>query len=352
MNIAFPYSKSSRVLIEAFVLALGITFPVTASTFNPSPLFEQVNKYQTTIETNGDPADIYYPDTLESNNFPVALFLQGALVDKADYANFASTVASYGFVVIVPNHFQSFPQFGLEGLLPEVSQIDDVLNYIEAENSNSTSPLERIIDTNNLALLGHSWGGAVGLSAIGNYCIPLVCNEAEFNLPEETVAGIFYGTFLQDFNTGEFVAIDNDSIPLGLISGSRDGVATPEEVRASYELIQNPPKALITVEGANHYGITNEDNLRDPLRPTLEQDIANETIARWSGLFLRASIFDDRDAFDYVYNTGYLQDENVTVISQTKSVPEPIATIGLLTLSVFACARKKNRKKGNFFVGR
>ncbi|MFW5664735.1 MAG: chlorophyllase, partial [Coleofasciculus sp.] len=59
--------------------------------------------YQTTITTNGDPADIYFPipsnSNTNTNQFPIALMLQGALVDKADYANFASTVASYGFPV-------------------------------------------------------------------------------------------------------------------------------------------------------------------------------------------------------------------------------------------------------------
>ena len=337
LAISFMNISLARLKLSTILLVLGISLPATASTFNPSPLFEQVNKYQTIIDTNGDPADIYYPDTLESNNFPVALFLQGSLVDKADYSNFASTVASYGFVVVVPNHFQFFPAFGVEGFFSEVSQIDDVLKYVETENTKLTSPLEGIIDTDNLALLGHSFGGAAGLSAIGNYCIPGVCNEAEFNLPEKTVAGIFYGAFLED------LAIDNESIPLGLISGSRDGVTTPEEVRASYDLIQNPPKALITVEGANHYGITNEDSLRDRLRPNLEQDIANETIARWSGLFLRASIFNESDALDYVYNTGAIRDENVTVISQTKSVPEPISTISLFALGIFGFAYKKIR---------
>ena len=292
MNISLFFSKSS-IAVKAFVLALGISFPANASTFNPSPLFKEVNKYQTTITTNGDPADIYYPDTLETDNFPVALFLQGALVDKANYSNFASAVASYGFVVVVPNHFQSSPPFN--GLFAEVSQIEDVLKYVETENTNPISPLEGIIETDNLALLGHSWGGAVGLSAIGNYCLPGLCNETEFTLAEEVVAGVFYGAFLRDFSSGEYLAIDNNDIPIGLIGGSRDGVATPEEVQASYDLIQDAPKALITVEGANHYGITNEDNLiRENIRPTIEQDIAIETIARWSGLFLRANICCDR----------------------------------------------------------
>lgn len=342
MKISVSCSKSSRVFLKTFVLVFGISFPATASNFNPAPLFEEVNNYETTITTNGDPADIYYPDTSTAENFPVALFLQGALVDQADYTNFANTVASYGFVVVVPNHFQSFPELGVEGLLAEVSQIDDVLAYVETENSNSTSPVEGIIDTDNLALLGHSWGAAVGLSAIGNYCIPGICNDPEFILAEEVVAGAFYGGFLRDFNSGEYLAIDNNSIPIGLISGSRDGVATPEEVSASYEVIEDSPKALITVEGANHYGITNEDNpQRDPLRPTLEQDIANETIARWSGLFLRASIFNEPDAFDYIYNTGASLDPNVTVISETRSVPEPISFVSLLTLSILGFINKR-----------
>ena len=324
--------KSSRFIVTTILLVLAITFPTTASTFDPSPLFEKINNYQTTITTNGDRrrrseadrADIYYPDTAESNKFPVALLLQGALVDKADYANFASTVASYGFVVIVPNHLQLSPRSGKKELLSEVSQIDDVLTYVEAENSNSTSPLKGIIDTDNLALLGHSFGGAVGLSAINNSCLPILCNQ-EFTRSDKIGAGIFYGTYLQ--SSDEFLAIDNDSIPLGLISGSVDGVTTPDEVGTSYELIQDSPKALITLEGANHYGITNEDSVRDPLRPNLEQDIAIETIARWSGLFLRASIFNDKDALEYVYNTGDARDTNVSVISQTKPVPEPISTM-------------------------
>ena len=297
-----------------------------------SPLFEEISLYETNITTQGDPADIYYPTiATETSDLPIALFLQGALVDKAEYSNFAQTVASYGFVVVVPNHIQSFPELGITGLLPEVSQIDSVLTYLESENSQPTSPLNGILNTESLSLLGHSQGGAVGLSAIGNYCIPFLCNETEFTLPEEVVGGAFYGAFLQNFE-GEFLPIDNQEIPLALVSGSRDGVSTPEEIQTSYELIQNPPNALITIEGANHYGITNEDNLRDPIRPTLEQDIANETIARWTSLFLRANVLGDSDAAVLLNNTGF--DDNVSIISQNKSVPESPTNIGILAIGI------------------
>ncbi len=88
-----------------------------------------------------------------------------------------------------------------------------------------------------------------------------------------------------------------------------------------YVKIQDPPKALIAVEAANHYGITNEDNVtREPNRPTLDQGMATEAIRRWSGLFLRSHLLGDQGAFDYVHNTGGDLDPNVSVISQTPSM--------------------------------
>lgn len=93
-------------------------------------------------------------------------------------------------------------------------------------------------------------------------------------------------------------------------------------------------KTIITIEGANHYGITNQDNFRDPIRPTLEQDIANETIARWTSLFLRANVLGDSEAADLLNNTGF--DNNVSIINQNQSVPESSPNIGILTIGIVA----------------
>lgn len=89
------------------------------------------------------------------------------------------------------------------------------------------------------------------------------------------------------------------------------------EVASTYVKIQDPSKALITVEGANHYGIMNQDSDRDPSRSTLDQTTANGAIGRWSGLFLRSHLLGDQGAFDYVYKTGGDLDPNVNVTSQT-----------------------------------
>ncbi len=293
------------------------------ATFSPDPLYDQVKHYTTTIAADGDPADVYYPAVPNStaDQLPIALMLQGALVDKADYSNYAEEVASYGFVVVVPNNERTITATDGEtvtGLFSEQGQLDDVLDQMEVEDADPTSPIFEIADTETLGLLGHSFGGAVGLGATQEeICIPGICSEDDTR-PPELKAGIFYGTNFQDQQTGDFLPINNEDIPVGLIAGTLDSVANFGEAASTYVNIQGPPKALIALEGANHYGITNEDNVtREPIRPTLDQATAIGTIARWSGLFLRANLLNDQGAFDYVYNTGGNLDPNVSVISQT-----------------------------------
>lgn len=295
-------------------------FPIAAK-----PLYDDIGVYQTTIAANGDPADIYFPLLPDSRHktpeFPIALMLQGALVNKADYENFATQVASYGFVVVVPNHIRTLTNPGgpsFTGFFPEQQQVNDVLAQLQIEDADPTSPIMEIVDTEKLGLLGHSFGGAVGLASVQNQAF-FGLSTGSYTRPPELMAGIFYGTNFSLPPTGAIPPIDNDGIPTGLIIGTQDGVTNLPASRQTYDQILNPPKALITVEGANHYSITDEDNpIREPNRPTLEQSIATETIARWSALFLQAHLSGNQKAFNYVYRFGDVLDPNVSVISQTQ----------------------------------
>ncbi len=328
--IATFHRQSAFAVIGAAFVAVGASIPAVATP--PEPRFDIVTRFETTIPTpngTGDPADVYYPVVLETDldsdevSLPLALLLPGALVDKADYSDFASTVASYGFVVVVPNRVRTLtnPATGEEfpGLFAEVQQVNEVLAYIESTQSDPDSPIAELVDPERFGLLGHSWGGAVGLAAIQNVCPPLLCTES-FERPEALTAGIFYGTTFRDQTQEDIVIlpIENQGIPTGLIAGDRDGVIVGEleAVMATYENIQEPPKALITVLGANHYGITNEDSDRDPVRPMLDQAVAIEAIARWSALFLRAHLIEDSEALNYIYQSGDALDPNVEVESE------------------------------------
>lgn len=345
--------KALSVAAGAAFIVCGTVKVAAAATFSDAPLFNDVASYSTTISANNDLADIYFPNpsNLKTGNdsFPVALLLQGANVDKSDYSEYASIVARYGFVVVVPNHPRSLPQFGFTGLLPETSQINDVLAQIKAENSNPASPVFAIVNTQKLGLLGRSAGGAVGLSAIANLCLSPIQCEGSFNRPNELVAGAFFGAGLRNQNQ-EYIPINNSGIPVALLQGTLDSIALPINASKTYEQIQNPPKALISILGANHYGITNTNNPTRPRpdtnTPTIPQEVAVETVARWSGLFLRASVLDDKAAFDYVYSTGDALDPNVSVLSQAKPIPEASCTLGLVVLTACgAVLGLKKRKK-------
>jgi hypothetical protein len=88
----------------------------------------------------------------------------------------------------------------------------------------------------------------------------------------------------------------------------------------------------------------------DPIDATLNQDVAIETIARWSGLFLRTSILNDKDAFNYVYSTGDAADPNVTV--ESKRVPESASIASLEILfayfTITQLRKRINQSKRHF----
>ena len=327
---------------SAFTALIGT--PAMASTFSTEPIYQTILNYETQIRatsslTGFDDTDIYYPESSHpSVTFPIALMLQGARVDKVNYSSFASQVASYGFLVAVPNHERTLSENSPPGLFPVQELVHDTLAFMKEENINSGSPIEGKVDVDNLGLLGHSFGGSVGLGAIQGDCFPIICTT-EFTRPEALKAGIFYGTrFGEQDPLSPVPPIFNDAIPTGLIGGTLDGVIPLNKVLETYQQIQDPPKVLVNVIGANHYGITNDDitddngKFIDPMRPTLDQETATETIARWSGLFLRAHVLEDREAFNYVYNIGDAQDENVTVISA--KVPESSDTWGIFLLGM------------------
>ena len=354
MNISAYFLRAKHISIICSIVALAVAIGSKAypATLDYSPQFDLADRYSTTISANNDLADIYYPQPPELSSgtysFPIVLLLQGALVDKSFYSDYASLVARYGFVVVVPNHLRPSPinPNSPPSLLSETSQIGAVLSQMAIENTKPTSPIASVVDTQRLGLLGHSFGGAVGLSAIANQCLMFLCREP-FTRPKELLAGVFFGANLRNVITNEYVPISNDGIAVALIQGESDGVALSERAQRTFDNIQTPPKTLIAVNNANHFSITNVDRPTganpDLNTATLDRVVGIETIARWSALFLRANMLEDPVASNYIYSQGDALDPNVSVTSL--AVPEPSSLAGLLMFGIATFGHRWSKRK-------
>jgi dienelactone hydrolase len=264
-----------------------------------------------TIRASGDPADIYYPDlpargAAPRRAFPPVILLQGAEVDRQYYSQFAQELARYGFVIIVPDHVSSI--FG-SGLFSEMNVITNALAHVQAETTDSHSPLFGIVDASRAGLSGHSFGSATALFALANFCTFPFCNPNEgFQLPPEIKAAALVAG-----NSGAF-DLDTTGTPTALLIGDLDtGLANS---RATFETLE-PPRAFMLLNDANHYGLNDVD--QPPNAQVREGEASQNTpqaitasrFAEWSGLFLRVYLYGDQQARRRIYKSG--GDANTTV---------------------------------------
>jgi len=304
----------------------GLVFRQDSEITTPAPAYTTVATYETIMSTNGDPTDIYYPLS-DNTTLPIALLLQGGRVDKFYYKGFATHVARYGFIVVVPNHLNTFsiPGFSAEGLFAEQQQLDDTLAFMRQQNNDPSSPLYNRVDTETLVMLGHSYGAACTIEALQNHCEYPLCIGDTYTHPPE-----LKGAALCGINTkprgkpGDYAIrpVANHGLPIAFVNGSLDNNAKASITRQSYALIEDPPKMLVFINGANHYAMCDMNNPpgpgEDPNEPTLRQEVSVETAARWCALFLRAFALGDPAARQYVTTTGAYLDPNVEVMITTE----------------------------------
>lgn len=289
--------------------AFGAVAPASAD--DPAPLSPQgVSSYQSQIANDG--TTVFHP-TEVTDDLPVALLLQGGKVHRQHYTEYAATIASYGFIVVTPNHRRL--NFVDVDYYTSTSQVGETLAWMEEENDNTASPLAGRIDADTLVLLGHSFGGATGLSIAESRCSIPFCTGLSFSLPTEVKAASFFGT--NNTLLGLNPSIDN-RIPVQLVQGQADGVATPAEGEATYAKLENGPKQIVRVAGVNHYGITNTQNPSganpETATQTVSQAASIETAARWAAQFLRAQL-GDTAARTYISGAGDAADPAVTTSS-------------------------------------
>ena len=245
------------------------------------------------------PVELYLPKVKNRQPLPLIIISHGLGSDLTTFAYFAKHLASHGFAVAVPEHpGSSARQIDalLNGLVKNVTppqelidrplDIKFVLDYI-ARNYGKK------IDTNNVGMIGQSFGAYTALAIAGaelnwqtlnrdctdlddswNLSLLLQCLalqipvvETRVNLRDERIKAVVAINPLTSSVFGE-QGLSKIKIPVMLVSGSADPI-TPSlsEQIVPFTWLKTPKKYLVLLEGGTHFSTLNESAGSIPVPP-------------------------------------------------------------------------------------
>ena len=108
------------------------------------------------------------PYDLSAGPYPLVVLSPGFSIGTSSYAWLAEHLASYGFVVLAPEHREHLdPENELwRSAIERPQDILAVFDYVD-EQVESGGLLEGLIDSDQVAVIGHSYGGYTSLAAGG-----------------------------------------------------------------------------------------------------------------------------------------------------------------------------------------
>ena len=156
-------------------LTVRAWYPAASPTAEPGPIeYTAPNKFDEQI-TPGDQitsvgralADA--PPELGDEPYPLVVFSHGYALSPIVYSTLVEHYASHGYVVLAPEHNERFDG-SVTGFWEElIDRPVDIRRTIDlAEQlTESGAPFAGLIDTDNVAVVGHSYGGYTALAAAG-----------------------------------------------------------------------------------------------------------------------------------------------------------------------------------------
>ncbi|WP_107667149.1 alpha/beta hydrolase [Cyanothece sp. BG0011] len=258
------------------------------------------------VDRNRDRAfyvEMYQPQTLADESVPVVVISHGLASRPEDFGKWARHLASYGYVVAVPQHpgsdIQQTKAF-LEGLSRQIFIREEFIDR-PLDISYTIDELERRnegwfsgkLDLNNVGVMGHSFGGYTVLAVAGatpdferlkqmcdleigdlNTALLLQCRalkleRKDYNFKDERVTALFV---VNPVNSGLFgsKSLAKIDIPVFISAGSYDP-ATPFifEQAVSFPRLEVPDKYLQLQEGQAHVDFSQLDaGIIDTLQKT------------------------------------------------------------------------------------
>ena len=207
-----------------------------------------------------------------SGPFPVVLFSHGYAAYPTLYAFLLTHLASWGFVVVAPDHVE-------RGLLAAVTQCPKVADDakvllasrdLAVEKSNDpTSVLSGTVDPSKVAVVGHSAGASAAVRTAQDPSVATfvaldgggVGGSASGTTPTTDANGcVQQATTTSTAGDGSTTttAIASSALPDKpgmLITGGNDQVIPLERLQPFYDAM-HAPKRLVVIEGAGHNSVT------------------------------------------------------------------------------------------------
>ena len=237
--------------------------------------------------------DVYIPQNLRAGKTPVIVFSHGLASRPEDYAQGLERLASYGFVVVAPQHPGSdsiWAKEVLEGYHRDAFDLNDFINrpkdisfVIDELERRNASQFQNRLDLQNVGMGGHSFGGYTALAIAGakidfdhlkkecdrlysgvNVALLLECRALDlprqsYNFRDKRVTAVFAAN---PVNRGIFgpKGLSKITIPIMLASGSYDPATPPAlEQAASFTWLGSPQKYWAMVEGQAHVNFSELD---------------------------------------------------------------------------------------------
>jgi predicted dienelactone hydrolase len=237
--------------------------------------------------------DVFIPQGEQNGKIPVIAFSHGLSSQPSDYAVGLQHLASYGYLVVAPQHpgsdniylqemFEGYHRniFDVNDYIDRPKDISFTLDELERRNQSEFSGR---LDLKNVGMAGHSFGGYTSLAIAGaeidfdnlqkdcdrefgalDVAIIMECRALELpretiSLRDERVKAVFAAN---PVNRSIFrrKGLGKIKIPVILGSGSYDPAAPPAlEQAASFTWLTMPDKYWLLLEGQAHVNFTKLD---------------------------------------------------------------------------------------------
>lgn len=311
-------------------------------------------------------ADIYLPVLGQPQGRPVIVISHGLNSDRTSYAYLARHLASYGFVVAVPEHPGSNTEqlvalaSGRAGAVAQPKEFIDRpldVSYLldELSQLSQTNPtFQGRLNLDQVGVVGQSYGGYTALVLAGaeinfaeleqvcptgladtlNLSLFLQCQALElprrpYQLSDPRVKGVIAVNPLTSVVLGA-PGLSQIKIPVMVIASSADTIAPalPEQIQP-FTWLTAPNKYLVVMAGATHLSTISASSLESEVLPTVPgtigptPEVARNYLEALSVAFLQTHV-GNQPAYG-----AYLSPIYINVLSRP---PLPLSVVEQFTL--------------------